>query len=71
MDEQLKLLTPVLGEEKAKELLKLTSNYDKYIAKFKDNVNSILDPIGYEVKMGFGVFKKDAQLKKVPIQKIK
>ena len=63
MDKELKALAPVLGEDKAKELLKLTSNYDKYIAKFKKNINSLLDPIGFEAKTGFAVFKKDNKVK--------
>ena len=34
------VLEKALGDkEKAKEVLKLTSNYDKYIAKFKDRMN--------------------------------
>lgn len=53
-------LSKALGEDNAKEVLKLTSNYDKYILKFKTAMNEILAPQGYEVKTGFAVVKKES-----------
>ncbi len=48
-----KVLEQHLGDkEKAKEVLRLTSNYDKYIAKFKIEMNKLLEPVNYEVKAG-------------------
>lgn len=58
MEDNFKALIPIMGEEKANELKKLTSNYDKYIEKFKKNVNSILDSSGFEVKTGVAFVKK-------------
>lgn len=55
----LKRLTPMLGEKKAKEILKLTDNYDKYVSKFKKNLNALLAPHGYEVKVGIAFTEKE------------
>ena len=46
-------LEKIVGEVKAKKLIKLTSNYDKYLHKFKKEMNDILNSVGYEVKTGF------------------
>lgn len=60
MKEQLKVLTKALGDESsAKEVLKLTANYDKYVVKFKEAINKLLAPIGYEVKVGVAFVKKE------------
>lgn len=52
-------LAKVLGKTSAKELLKLTANYDKYILKFKNSINKLLEPAGYEVKLGIAFVKKE------------
>lgn len=57
----LELLEQVLGETDAKELFKLTSNYDKYIMRFKKSVNKLLESHGYEIKLGVAFVKKDEQ----------
>lgn len=54
-----KALAPVLGDEKTKELLKLTNKYDKYIGKFKTDVNAILGPLGFEILTGVAFRKKE------------
>lgn len=47
-----------MGEEKAKKVLKLASNYDKYIMKFRKDMNALLDPAGFEVKTGIAFVQK-------------
>lgn len=54
-------LSYILGDSTAKEVLKLTSNYDKYILKFKNNINKLLESSGYEVKVGITFVKKETQ----------
>lgn len=54
-----KILEQALGnKEKAKEVLKLAKNYDKYIAKFKVEMNKLLEPHNYEVKTGLVFVQK-------------
>lgn len=53
-------LTKVLGKASATEVIKLTSNYDKYILKFKIAMNKLLEPVGYEVKLGIAFVKKES-----------
>lgn len=55
------VLTEFLGEKQAKKAMKLTSSYDKFVDKFKEDLNAILDPVGYEVKVGIAFFKKEAK----------
>lgn len=60
MENNLKVLSKALGNEtNAKEIIKLTSNYDKYVFKFKSAINQLLSPIGYEVKIGIAFVKKE------------
>lgn len=47
-----------LGEKKAEEFIKLMVNYNKYINKFKNNINSIIASVDYEIKVGAMFFKK-------------
>lgn len=54
-----KELSKLLGESNAKEVIKLTSNYDKYVLKFKTAMNKLLEPSGYEVKVGVAFVKKN------------
>jgi len=53
--QQLKELTKIFGEENTKEIIRLTTNFDKYLLKFKIQMNEILKSAGYEVKTGFVV----------------
>lgn len=57
--DNLKTLSSFLGEEQAKEVIKLTSEYDSYIKKFKNDLNKLLKPVGYEVKAGIMFTKKE------------
>ena len=56
-------LSKNMGEERAKKVLKLASNYDKYIEKFKKEMNALLDPSGFEVKTGIAFVEKVAPKK--------
>jgi len=58
------LLAATMGEQSAKELVKLTSNYDKYLAKFKSKVNELLAPIDHEIVVGIAFVKKAQKEKK-------
>lgn len=42
-------LRPILGEEDTEKLVRLCSNYDKYIKRYKKEVNAILEPHGHAV----------------------
>lgn len=55
----LKRLAPIVGDKEAKEILKLTDNYDKYVSKFKKSLNALLEPHGYEVKVGIAFTEKE------------
>ena len=55
-----KELSKALGDASAEEVIKLTSNYDKYILKFKSAMNKLLEPAGYEVKVGIAFVKKES-----------
>lgn len=52
------VLTKHLGKENAEEVLKLTKAYDNYILKFKKKLNTLLEPVDYEVKTGIVFTKK-------------
>ena len=54
-------LAEVMEKDKAEEILRLTENFDKYIKKFKNSLNPLLAPIGFEAKIGliFDEIKKD------------
>lgn len=56
--DNLKLITPVLGEDKAKKVLKLANNYDKYMDKFRKEMNALINPVGLEVKTGLAFVEK-------------
>ena len=45
-------LESVVGKEKAEQLLKLTDNFDKQILTFKNKINKVLKPMGFEAKVG-------------------
>jgi hypothetical protein len=57
--DNLQSLSAVMGEEKAKKVLKLASNYDKYVDKFRKEMNALLDPSGFEVKTGIVFTQKE------------
>ena len=61
--DNMKALSSAMGEEQAKKVLRLTENYDKYIGRFKREINALLDPVGFEVKTGVTFVKKEAQKK--------
>lgn len=46
------ILINALGQEKAEKVVKLTNKYDKFVSKFKSEVNDLLGPMGYEVLTG-------------------
>jgi oligoribonuclease NrnB/cAMP/cGMP phosphodiesterase (DHH superfamily) len=56
--DNLEQLSRVMSEDEAREILKLTDNFDKYIRKFKDRLDVLLEPVGYEVKLGILFDKK-------------
>lgn len=58
MKQEHKHLVKEFGKNKAEELIKLTKNFDNYVKKFKENVNSLLDEKGYEVVTGVSFVKK-------------
>lgn len=45
-------LEEFLGKEKSIEFMKLCKNYDNYVKKYKQKVNSILETVNYEVHIG-------------------
>lgn len=57
--ENLETLAPILGEEKAKQLLGLLGQYDLYMQAFKVMVNSLLEEQGLEVKVGVAFVQKE------------
>jgi hypothetical protein len=58
--DNLKVLASAMGTESAEKVIKLTNNYDKYVDKFKKELNTLLAPIGYEVKVGVAFVKKES-----------
>lgn len=50
--ENLETLSQFVGDEKAKEILKLTKAYDNYVSKFKKKIDNLLSEVNYEVKTG-------------------
>lgn len=50
--ENQEILSTYVGEDKAKEILKLTKAYDSYVGKFKKKLDKLLEPANYEVKTG-------------------
>lgn len=61
--DNLKALSSVMGQEKAEQVLNLANKYDKYIAKFKKEIDALLDPHGFEVKTGIAFVKKETPKK--------
>jgi hypothetical protein len=61
--DNMKALSSVMGEEQAKKVLKLTNKYDKYVVKFRKEINALLDPVGFEVKTGVAFVKKETSKK--------
>lgn len=57
-------LSSIMGKEKAKKVLKLAGNYDKYIGKFVKEMNELLNSSGFEVKTGI-VFVEKPDPKKI------
>ena len=57
--DNLKVLSQFLNKEDAEEVLKLTKNYDTYVANLKKKLNKLLAPVDYEVLTGIA-FKKKA-----------
>ena len=57
--DNLEALKPVFGEAKAKKILKLTEEYDKYVDKFKKKLNALLEESGFEVKTGIAFTVKE------------
>ena len=58
--DNLKALETVMDQEKAKKVLKLAANYDKYIGKFRKEMNALLNSSGFEVKTGIAFVEKAA-----------
>ena len=52
------LLIDRVGEETALRLVKLQTNLDKYLFRFKKEVNELLMPYGYEVLCGVAYKEK-------------
>jgi hypothetical protein len=56
--DNLKALETVMEKEKAEKVLKLAANYDKYINKFRKDMNALLNPSGFEVKTGIAFVER-------------
>lgn len=55
---EFQVLSGLLNESKAKEILKLTKAYDNYVGKFKEKLNPLLAELDYEIKIGLRFVKK-------------
>lgn len=55
-------LSQVMDKENAKKIAKLTKNYDRYMIRFKKELNELINPLGYEVRTGILFQKMEAQL---------
>ena len=56
--EERKILEQVLPKENVKELSRLLKNYDSYILKFKKQVQTLVDPINMDVKVGLAFINR-------------
>lgn len=57
--EQLKIL---LGDDDGEKAIRLLENFDKYILRFKTDLNKILEPHKLEVQVGMVVADKKPPL---------
>lgn len=58
-----KVLEDALGKDKASEVVGITMKYDKYVLRFKNHINRLLEPIGFEVVIGLAFVPKKVQEK--------
>ncbi len=61
--DNLKALETVMDHKKAKKVLMLAANYDKYISKFSKEMNELLGSSGFEVKTGIAFVQKETPKK--------
>lgn len=61
--DNLKTLETIMDKDHAKKVIKLATNYDKYISKFRKEMNDLLDSSGFEVKTGIVFVKKEVPKK--------
>lgn len=64
MESQEQALRVFLGEEDAKKVLKLQTNCDKYLKKFKKEMNELLKPHNHEVLCGVAYRKVEEKKSK-------
>lgn len=54
-------LQTIIGIEETSKLIKLCSNYDNYIKRYKKSVNEILAPFGYQVLLAHSFVDEDTK----------